>query len=717
MNAVSVVCYGIAAIAFLLLAILMSVSWQGRRPGAYLIVASTLSAGWAGLLMAQAARGSSAMLPIYIAETLRNGAWLFALSSIAASSAPRGLLLAARATPFIALSLLFVLPIFSRLGFEPFDPELLLSRAGLAAALIALVLLEQIYRNASDTARDGLKFLVCGVGGMFAFDLFLYSQAELLRGITADGWTARGALNAFAVPLIAIAVRRNYPQWSLDVFVSRQVVLYTTTLMGVGGYLLLMAAGGYYVRQFGGSWGRLGQIMFFSGALLVLGLLLGSNALRRHTSVFISKHFYRNKYDYRVEWLRFIRTLSSSDEDDVRRTAIHAVAQILGSPGGVLFLLDDSGKRFVVSAAWPLRIDAIPRTSELAAPAALPRFLARTHWIIDLRELRRTPDVYDNIDLPDWLRDSTGLRIVSPLLQLDRLVGFFVLYDPPSPFDLTYEDRDLLKTVGRHVATHIAQHDADRKLAESRQFEAYNRLTAFTMHDLKNSVAQLRLVVDNAERHRRNPEFIDDAVGTIANTLERMTRLIEQLRGNAASTRTVVVDLVDLARRALGRCENRTPVPTLEAGTMPAMVEADPERLVSVLEHVIRNAQDATPEQGTVSVKIGQTPNAVVVLTVSDSGSGMDPDFVRDRLFRPFDSTKGSKGMGIGAYQAREYVRMLGGEVEVQSSPGSGTQFSISLPVCVSRRPSPAASAVATVEQEKGAAASVQSWTEEGTTP
>ena len=158
-------------------------------------------------------------------------------------------------------------------------------------------------------------------------------------------------------------------------------------------------------------------------------------------------------------------------------------------------------------------------------------------------------------------------------------------------------------------------------------------------------------------------------------------------------------------------------VPTLEAGTMPAMVEADPERLVSVLEHVIRNAQDATPEQGTVSVKIGQTPNAVVVLTVSDSGSGMDPDFVRDRLFRPFDSTKGSKGMGIGAYQAREYVRMLGGEVEVQSSPGSGTQFSISLPVCVSRRPSPAASAVATVEQEKGAAASVQSWTEEGTTP
>ena len=124
-------------------------------------------------------------------------------------------------------------------------------------------------------------------------------------------------------------------------------------------------------------------------------------------------------------------------------------------------------------------------------------------------------------------------------------MGFVLLYDPPPPFELTYEDRDLLKTVGRHVATQIAQQEADRKLTESRQFEAYNRLTAFMMHDLKNSAAQLRLIVDNYERHKRNPEFIDDAIGTIANAVERMTRLIDQLRGSTTPERLARVDLAD----------------------------------------------------------------------------------------------------------------------------------------------------------------------------
>jgi putative PEP-CTERM system histidine kinase len=271
------------------------------------------------------------------------------------------------------------------------------------------------------------------------------------------------------------------------------------------------------------------------------------------------------------------------------------------------------------------------------------------------------------------------MRIVAPLLQLERLVGFIVLYDPPPPFELTYEDRDLLKTVGRHVATHIAQHDADRKLAESRQFEAYNRLTAFMMHDLKNSVAQLNLIVKNAERHKHNPEFIDDAIGTIANAAERMTRLIEQLRGSGTTERQVTVDLADVAGEAAKRCQPRTPVPRVEV-SQRAFVRANIERLTTIIEHVIRNAQDATGEDGSVTVQVHRTAGTAI-LTIADTGTGMDAAFMRERLFRPFDSTKGSKGMGIGAYQAREYIQALNGTVEVTSSPGRGTTFMISLPL------------------------------------
>jgi putative PEP-CTERM system histidine kinase len=266
------------------------------------------------------------------------------------------------------------------------------------------------------------------------------------------------------------------------------------------------------------------------------------------------------------------------------------------------------------------------------------------------------------------------------MLQLNELVGFFVLYEPPPPFKLTYEDRDLLKTVGRHIAIQLAQHEADRRLAESRQFEAYNRLTAFMMHDLKNSVAQLQLIVTNAARHKSNPEFVDDAISTIANTSERMTRLIEQISTSSATARLQPVQLAGLIETAVARCAHREPVPRLQSSLAESIVRADPERLTAVLEHVIRNAQDAALPTSSVEIE-ASINGAEANVKVVDTGRGMDPEFVRERLFRPFDSTKGSKGMGIGAYQTREYIQMLGGRVEVQSSPGSGTRFSITLPL------------------------------------
>ena len=69
-----------------------------------------------------------------------------------------------------------------------------------------------------------------------------------------------------------------------------------------------------------------------------------------------------------------------------------------------------------------------------------------------------------------------------------------------------------------------------------------------------------------------------------------------------------------------------------------------------------------------------------VMLTIEDDGCGMEPEFIRTRLFRPFDTTKGSKGMGIGAYQARTLVMDAGGSLRVESEPGVRTRFTIWLP-------------------------------------
>ncbi len=671
MIAFGVISFGAAAIGFAGLTVLLAYARRDADAAARrLTIAVGISALWAFTLALL--HGGVRLHPnlILAAELLRDFAWLFALLGLAPATLPR----------LFAPVSYGLFAVWVAAAFAGFRVETVMAGGGFSFALLILLLLEQIYRNAPELARRDLKFLAIGVGGLFTYDLFLYAQAVLLDGIDAMSWHARGFANLLLVPLLLLGARR-LPNADLRVFVSRQVTFYTTTFLAVGIYLLLMSLAGYAIRELGGNWGETARGVFLVGAFAVLIILVTSAAMRRRLRVFVSKHFYRNKYDYRVEWLRFSRTLSSSDASDVHRTSVQAVAQTLGAPGGVLFTLDETGKRFVPSAGWPLDTGDLPQLATLTTDDPLIELMRSRRWIVDLAERRAQPARYDHVAVPEWLGDPR-LRIVSPIFRLDVLIGFFVLFDPPPPFDLVFEDRDLLHTMGQHVATMLAQHDADRRLAEMSQFETYNRLTAFVMHDLKNCAAQLSLVVGNAVKHRHNPEFIDDAIATIANTSERITRLIEQLSRRATTpVAAPPVKLSELVAAAVQRCQARRPRPEFALGAQcQCLVSAEREQLVTAIEHVVRNAQDATGESGRVRVEITDTPTHARVAIIDD-GSGMDSEFVKHRLFRPFHSTKGAKGMGIGAYQARELVLSLGGDVEVDSRPGTGTTFSFILPV------------------------------------
>ncbi len=669
MNAFGVISFGVASIGFAGLAVLLA---SARRGGdgrvVRLTLAITLSVIWAATLALL-----HSGLPIHpgiilAVEILRGSAWLVALLGVAPATLPR---------LFAPVSYV-LLGLWAVAALVGIPIEKVMSGGGFCFALLMLLLLEQIYRNAPEIARPDFKFLAIGVGGLFTYDLFLYAQAVLLGGIDAMSWHARGFANVLMVPFLLLGARR-LPNADLRVFVSRQVTFYTTTFLAAGTYLLLMSLAGYAIRELGGNWGEAARGAFLIGAFAVLIILVTSAAMRRRLRVFVNKHFYRNKYDYRVEWLRFSRTLSSSD---VHRTSVQAVAQTLGAPGGVLYTLDETGKRFVPAAGWPLSTADLPHLADVGVDDPLPALMRSRRWIVDLAERAGKPSLYDHVAVPRWMEDDRRWRIVSPIFRLDQLIGFFVLFDPPPPFDLVFEDRDLLNTMGQHVATMLAQHDADRRLAEMNQFETYNRLTAFVMHDLKNCAAQLSLVVGNAVRHRHNPEFFDDAIATIANTSERITRLIEQLSRRATTPASAPpVRLSELVAAAVERCQARKPRPEFAAGEQClCLVSADREQLVAAIEHVVRNAQDATGEGGKVRVSISDTATQARV-AISDDGSGMDSEFVKHWLFRPFHSTKGAKGMGIGAYQARELALSLGGDVEVDSRPGSGTTFSFILPV------------------------------------
>jgi putative PEP-CTERM system histidine kinase len=306
-------------------------------------------------------------------------------------------------------------------------------------------------------------------------------------------------------------------------------------------------------------------------------------------------------------------------------------------------------------------------------------YLLAHAWICDLDEAR-SPHRNKPVPVPPpWMFSNPRMWAVVPLICEGALVGFVIIGQPLVAVRLSWEELDLLRAAGRQVASFLAFEQAAKRLAEAHQFEALNRLSAVLMHDLRHLIAQQALVVQNAARHRGNPEFFDDAILTIENSVKRMTRLMEELRSGVLTQQAQRIALAELCTEAVKRSAGIAPRPVLEARERPETI-ANRERLLQVLEHLIRNAQEATPADGSVTVLLDRVGHQAVIEVV-DTGTGMDATFIRERLFRPFDSTKGERGFGIGAYQAREFVRSCGGSIDVESAPGRGTRFMLRFPL------------------------------------
>jgi putative PEP-CTERM system histidine kinase len=665
--------YLIATLAYLLLAVLLITAWRRRLMGLLALLAVLSAMFWAGIGLAVSAGWAVPALAIGSAELAHNAGWFVLLAAILAAdtdqSDQRSWNWATGLVLVVAGVLTLLVPVFAT--SIALDARLL---GGILQAVFGLLLVEQVFRNRLPARRWEIKHLCLGLGAVFAYDLFFYSDGLLMRRLSEPVWEARGLVNALIVPLIAVSAARN-PNWSVELHVSRHVVFHSATLSGAGLYLMAMAAAGYYIRLFGGAWSAVLQIAFLFSAIVLLLLLLFSGQLRARLRILVSEHFFSFKYDYREEWLKFTEALSVGSRH-LPEAVVRALGDIIDSPGGLLWVRNESGG-----------FEPLERLNQTEPPVAMickddPVVcgLLDSNWLIDLDEWRRDPAVYQDLQIPDWLSGSSAAWLVVPLLNRGVLCGFVVLNRSRTKRSFNWEDRALLKTAGRQAASYVAQYLSDRALMHARQFEAFNQLAAYVAHDLKNLLAQQSLILSNAERHRHNPAFIDDVMSTIKSSVDRMGRLMEQLRNGVRGGEAVRIDLVDVLREAIERQAERPPVPRLEAAIdRGAIVMGDRERLRTIFGHLIQNAREATEADGSVVVRLRHDDRTHRV-EIQDDGVGMTAEFIRDRLFRPFDSTKGLTGMGIGAFEAREMVRLLGGDLTVESRPGVGSLFRIRLP-------------------------------------
>lgn len=678
--------HGLAGLLFALLAL-----WQIQRPRGgmqrrALALAFAATSLWALIVAIEGPMTGFARL----AEGGRNLTWLvFMLALLVRGQGDE------RRLPVIMLHGVIAVVIVGQTAIDVLMPDfsgsprivdavfyaLLLLR--MTVAIGALVLVHNLYTAAAPEARWGIRLPMTALAAMWTFDLNLYTIAYLGRAMPAELFAIRGLMFVLLAPLFALGSRRN-ARWKMRL--SRAATFQSLSLMAIGGYLVAMVIIAHALELAGGDYGRLAQVTVIFGMLVMALMLAPSGRVRAWVKVKLLKHLFQHRYDYRVEWLRFTDTLGRSGEGGapLDERVVKAIADITESPGGMLLLPEPTGG-LAAAARWNWKTIDAPHP---AADAALARHCEATGRIIEFDPLRQGKESLPGevALIPEWIMAEPRAWVAVPLVHFDRLVGLVLLERPVVDRMLDWEDFDLLRVAGRQVASYLAEARGQEALSEARRFDEFSRRFAFIIHDIKNLVSQLSLVARNAERHADNPEFRADMVATLRNSVDKMNELLARLsqhnRGRAEEPRPIALKaLVDGLAAPKRRIH-----PVKVAGRSDVIALAHPARLEQAIGHLVQNAIEASGAGEAVVVTVDRR-GLEAVIEILDRGSGMDAEFVRTTLFKPFASTKES-GFGIGAYEARTLIAAMGGRLEVESHVGQGSRFIIVLPLAAEQQAS-----------------------------
>lgn len=539
----------------------------------------------------------------------------------------------------------------------------------------ALVLTHNLYAGASSRARQALGWPAAALALMWLYDLNLATVAYFGGDMPADLVSLRGLAMTAMTGLLAIGALRQGRE--LRFGPSRSFTFQSFSLLVIGAYFAGMALVSQGIAYAGGEMARLLQAGFLALAAALALAILPSPRLRAWLRVMVTKHLFQHRYDYRAEWLRFTGTIGRAGPSSppLGERIVQAVADIADSPAGLLLTAGEEG-RLALEARWQWASANVPAE---ALDVAGVRFFEQSQFIVDLDDLRKglAGDV-PPAATPGWLMAEADAWAMVPLLHYERLVGLVVLARPALPRRLDWEDFDLLRIVGRQLASYLAEQASQDALGEAQRFDEFNRRIAFVMHDIKNLASQLTLLARNAEKHADNPEFRADMLLTLRNSAEKLQALLARLGryGTHGAEAFSAVSVNEVAASVAARYKGQHEVVLIDEASCIAL--ADAEGLEQALVHLVHNAIEASRDRAPVFVSV-RSDHAHAVLEVIDSGCGMSAEFVRNKLFKPFHSSKPG-GFGIGAFEARELLRGMGGRLDVESREGLGTRFIVRLP-------------------------------------
>jgi len=657
-----------------------------------------LQAGALGLLRATTPGGAHVWAD-YLARVSALSSWLWlALSVLLGRPEPRRQLREAGAPlaiSLVACVLLFLLArssmVLDSVALTPDGPIIQLGPLGKAylgylavCMLLVLLNMEGMLRAAPASSQRRLGGLFLSILVAVLTELLVVS-AGVIQGRVHASWLAAASPLLFvsgSAAALALARRRLR---DMSVPVGRPVVYYSSVSITLAvAFLVVTFALSRLLPAMSNAfrlWTVVSFLVFVAGGALLLMLQPATGrAIRR----FVDRNFYAYRYDYRREWGRVSRALSpaSSPEEVCRQietltreifNADHIAVHFREDPAGAFRLLHGpSGSPTTLEATHPL-----------------VRWFDRERWPVLFSDRGLDPELAAGVEASKLLRISLGAAVCAPLAVEEPIVALLWVSDKRGDEAWADEDLEFLAAMSRQLASALWFSRQAERIAEARQLESLQRLSSFVLHDMKNHVSGLALVVDNARRHMGNPDFQRDAMAVVERTVRSLRELMSQVSGVSSPPAPQLAPclLRDLVSDALAESGlSLAPVPGLEVEvTVPEGAQAvlDRVQIGRVLVNLLVNAREALGATGRIGVRAisvtGADGSHEAVIEVSDTGRGMSEEFIRTRLFKPFSTTK-KGGLGVGLAQCRGIVEAHGGTIDARSRPGEGTMFTVRVP-------------------------------------
>ena len=547
----------------------------------------------------------------------------------------------------------------------------------LISAVLILNNLEKTFRATVGTARWRIKFVVLGLAVIFAARIYtlsqdlLYSEYDLTLIDIESGALLAGCA------LIGIGYLRN-GIFGIDVYPSQSFLQGTVAILLAGGYLFVIGLLAQLIALLGGTGSFKTQAFLVLLGIAGLAVLTLSERLRQRIQRFVSRHFKRPQHDFRKVWLLFTRRMSGVlDRDAACATAAKLISETFNVLSVTIWRVDERKECLVFGASTALMAND---SRELSLRSDLPPEARKNSQPFDLEELKE--DWAEKLKKISEAQFRTGgNRICLPLWAGDRWLGCAILADRVNGLPYTIEELELLKCLGDQIAAGLLNLRLTDELMLAKELEAFQTMSAFFVHDLKNAASSLGLTLQNLPVHFDDPQFREDALRGIANTVDRINRHIRRLSvlRNKLELKPIESDLNQLVIETLETLDGMPGVELVrDLHPLPKIV-VDREQLQNVVTNLLLNAREAVGSGGQIRVETSRCEGRAV-LSVADNGCGMSQDFLRDSLFRPFQTTK-KQGLGIGMFQSKMIIEAHKGNIQVESEPGKGTKFGVFLPL------------------------------------